>query len=119
MIKKYLYVGLGGMGGALFRYATYSLFPTMYPTLIVNVIGSFLLGLLTFLFTFRWKDEKLKLFFGTGFCGSFTTMSTFAGEIVNGHAIVYGVITTILGIGFAFVGYMLGQTLIRKERVNG
>jgi CrcB protein len=87
---NYLLVGIGaGIGGAL-RYfiSTYAsvkfsvYFP--YGTLLVNLIGSIILGFL--IFGYEEKDlvsNNLKLLIGVGFCGGLTTFSTFSYETFN------------------------------------
>ena len=94
----YLIVFLGaGIGGAakLFGYG----FP--YGTLIVNVAGSFLMGLLAGYFAFRpGIGQHARLFLTTGILGGFTTFSAFsldAALLVERHA--YGVAA----------GYMVGS----------
>ncbi|SEO38333.1 CrcB protein [Halogranum amylolyticum] len=75
-------VGTGGALGALLRHYVSRLVDVeAYPagTFAVNVLGSFLLGVVTFL----GVDETLLLFFGTGVCGSFTTFSSFSVETVR------------------------------------
>lgn len=84
---NYIAVFLGaGIGGSL-RYwissVAHKYFPVYFPsgTLIVNFLGSFILGFILF-----GLDEKellspwLKLFLGVGLCGGFTTFSTFSFE---------------------------------------
>ncbi len=115
---SFIIVAVGaGIGGDL-RYwissLTYKLLPIYFPfgTLTVNLIGSFLLGIL--IFGFDEKDllnPTLKLFLGIGFCGGFTTFSTFSLETFNlirdseyllaGLNIFFSVLLTIIGIYIA------------------
>lgn len=52
-------------------------------TLLINVVGSFILGLVTGLATWQGLGNLPKEFLGTGFCGAFTTFSTFSYETVR------------------------------------
>ena len=73
-------VGLGGVAGALARHLLGERIDRRtYDTLTVNVAGSFLLGLLA---AGRF-GTTFALAFGVGFCGAFTTFSTFAFETVR------------------------------------
>lgn len=73
-------VGLGGVLGALARHLLGERIDRRtYDTLAVNVAGSFLLGFVTA----GQFGTTLTLAFGTGFCGAFTTFSTFAFETVR------------------------------------
>ncbi|PLS78584.1 MAG: fluoride efflux transporter CrcB [Chloroflexi bacterium] len=82
---------IGGILGALCRFhanrllrgQTQSAFP--WGTLLINVTGSALLGLLMGLLAKHatWPTTQLGIFFGTGFCGAYTTFSTFALETVE------------------------------------
>ncbi len=79
-------VGTGGAVGALLRHYVGRLvdveeFPV--STFSVNVIGSFVLGLVTFLGALHVIDGNVALFVGTGACGSFTTFSSFSFETVR------------------------------------
>jgi len=76
-------IGAGGFTGAAFRHLVAVVFPTAFPvgTLVANVCGAFLLGLV--LYDERLADRlspETRLFVGTGFCSSLTTYSTFAAE---------------------------------------
>lgn len=82
-----LLVALGGLIGSLGRYwlagfvqnASQSSFPL--GTLSVNVLGSFVVGLVMALSLDRGMvPANARLFLATGFCGGFTTMSTFSYE---------------------------------------
>jgi len=75
-------VGTGGALGALLRYAVGQwLDADGYPvdTVTVNVAGTFLLGLVTFL----GAGDRAALLVGTGLCGSFTTFSSFSFDTVR------------------------------------
>jgi len=75
-------VGTGGAIGALCRAAMSARIDgETYPlgTLAVNVLGSFVLGSLTF----AGASEEIVLVLGTGACGSFTTFSSFSFETVR------------------------------------
>ena len=75
-----LLVGAGGTLGALARHLVGTALPgERRDTLAVNVLGSFALGALTV----GVADPGLLALFGTGFCGAFTTFSSFAFETVR------------------------------------
>ncbi|GHF63667.1 CrcB protein [Deinococcus metalli] len=83
-------IALGGALGALARYALNTLVQSRlaqgswaaFPlgTLLINVVGSFLLGLTIALNARGLISPELRLAFGTGFVGAFTTFSTFEWE---------------------------------------
>ncbi|MEP7255045.1 MAG: fluoride efflux transporter CrcB [Ferruginibacter sp.] len=118
MIKNLLLVGLGGGIGSMLRYGTALLINTKlfpYATLTVNIIGSFIIGIV---FALTVKEEVLsqqwKLFLATGICGGFTTFSAFSLENLGllqsgkyGMAITYISLSIILGIIATFLGYQL------------
>ncbi len=83
-----LLVGFGALG-ALARYLTDSFISSRHRssfpwgTLTVNVTGAFVLGVVTGLVLDHGLSEHGKVALGTGFCGAFTTFSTFAYEAVR------------------------------------
>ena len=93
-MRTYLLIAGGALLGATARYLVSQWaarrWPSRFPygTLIVNVTGSLILGLLSALVDARLPDARLpdaigaQLLIGTGFCGAFTTFSTFAYESV-------------------------------------
>ena len=85
---KLLYIGIGGFLGAVSRYLVSGLFqkwldkPFPVGTLAVNVIGCFLIGLLSGLSQGRQLfTPEMRLFLFIGFLGGLTTFSTFIYEI--------------------------------------
>ncbi len=86
-MHQFLLVGLGSALGGMLRYGISRLFPAFAPdhfawhTFAVNVIGCFLLGLLSGLSARQqWLGAELRLLVGVGFCGGLTTFSTLVGE---------------------------------------
>jgi len=87
MIKSFLIVGLGGGAGSMLRYAVQKIFQPQHAgvfpsgTLLVNIAGCFLIGILWSLFSRSLTvSEEMKLLLMTGFCGGFTTFSAFTLE---------------------------------------
>ena len=79
-MNTFLFVGAGGVLGALSRYTVGLWMPgDQWDTLAVNVAGSFALGALT---AGLADGATLMALFGVGFCGAFTTFSSFAVETV-------------------------------------
>jgi CrcB protein len=86
-VRDYLWLSLGALAGANLRYLVSRLtarflstdFP--YGTLIINVTGSLLVGFFLIWTTERvLADPKWRLFVAIGFCGSYTTFSSYAFE---------------------------------------
>jgi CrcB protein len=82
-----LYLAAGALLGAYLRYKITGgdLFIESLPVsvLLVNVIGSLILGASSAAVSSLGLDERYTLLIGIGFCGSLTTMSSFAFETVN------------------------------------
>lgn len=117
-------VGIGGSAGALLRYLVGMVvgspsFP--YGTLFVNILGSFLLGAITGYFMNRKRGAILHLALGTGFCGGFTTMSTFSNEALQllHHSYTLGMIYIGSTIFFGVLLCMIGMSIFRKRSDAG
>lgn len=113
-----LYVFVAGGLGCLARYGISNLFhgdSLPWATVGINVVGSFLLGMLLVL-SGDWLTDQTRNALGVGFLGGFTTFSTFSvqawvdmdgGEPVR--ALVYVVASVVLGITAAAAGYYLAR----------
>jgi CrcB protein len=80
-------VALGGAVGSVARYlvgiGSGKMFGLGFPwgTLIINIAGSFLIGAFAEAFALRWNlPQAARVFLSVGFCGGFTTFSTFSLE---------------------------------------
>jgi len=118
---KLLYIALFGLLGVLSRYFVFlrieKLLNTPFPygTFLINLIGSFLIGVVYILGIERALiSEDIRIGIIVGFLGGFTTFSTYSldvirliekGEVLT--AIVYASLSPIVGIGSAFFGIML------------
>ena len=121
MIQQAVLVALGGAIGAVLRFGIGNIIESSeFPlsTILVNVSGSFILGMLAVMAINNGYSEELMLFFGTGLLGAFTTMSTFSLETLTlvkndnySLALLYACISFVLCILFAFVGWELGDRL--------
>ncbi len=121
MIQQAVLVALGGAIGAVLRFSIGNLIESSdFPlsTILVNISGSFILGMLAVMAINNGYSEELMLFFGTGLLGAFTTMSTFSLEtltlVKNDNytlALAYASISFILCILFAFIGWELADRL--------
>ena len=82
MTQNILLVALGGAVGSVCRYLLSWMNSTFYPwgTFAVNILGSLFIGLLVGLVNKGSLSPEMKLLLVTGFCGGFTTFSTFANE---------------------------------------
>ena len=82
MIQNILFVALGGAAGSVCRYLLSGMNTNTYPwgTFAVNILGSLLIGLLVGFVNKDSLSSEMKLLLVTGFCGGFTTFSTFANE---------------------------------------
>lgn len=120
---------VGGAIGALLRFSianiAYHVSSGLFPwgTLVVNLLGSFIIGLLWGLLDINNLSPHVKNLVFIGLLGSFTTFSTFTLDTMNlfhlGEAklaVLNVILSNGLGLILVFSGYFLGRQLILLSR---
>ena len=116
---EFLLLGLGALAGAFLRYKIAES-PTLLGVLpinilIINVIGSFMLGMFVVISMHFNLNPKYSVFIAIGFCGSFTTMSSFALQSVSlidsKHFALFG-LNLIGNVGLSILALMIGRTIM-------
>lgn len=122
-MKELIYVFLGGGTGSMLRYCIQDMLherilPYSFPwaTFTVNIIGSFLIGLFYALSARFNLSAEVRLLLTAGFCGGFTTFSTFSNDGLSmlkgefyGTFLLYTLISITLGILAALAGGIAGK----------
>jgi len=117
-VGEFAILAMGAVAGAYLRYrivespATIGNLPI--NVLIVNVLGSFILGFFSVIAITFNLDQKFALFVAVGFCGSFTTMSSFMLETVNlldNHGMILAVLGILANVGLSFISVTAGRLL--------
>ena len=130
MIKTLLFVGLGSFLGGISRFGltrwvqSHGTGDFPYGTLAVNLLGCLLIGVFYGWFDrARIFDPDLRLLLTVGFCGGFTTFSTFANEglslFQSGNffaAVAYAVVSVVVGLAMVYLGQLLVRILYGKRR---
>lgn len=121
MIRNLILIGVGGCIGSICRYLSQQFVQNHYPssiplgTMLVNISGCFIIGII-YALSDRGNllSPELRIFLATGFCGGFTTFSSFAYEnvtmVLDGeffYTAVYLLISIIIGFGAAHAGILL------------
>ena len=117
MLRNILLVALGGAVGSVCRYLLSGMNVASWPwgTFVVNILGSLIIGLLVGLVSKGFVSPEMKLLLVTGFCGGFTTFSTFANESFSmmkagdvlqmalyvGASVVVGILAVWVGINLS------------------
>ena len=127
-MERFLFICLGGAIGTGLRYLTANLavrwlgadFP--YGTLIVNVVGSFLIGLIQQVgATSLLIPETTRLFLTVGIMGGLTTYSSFSYETLRlaqigawSQAWINVLVTTAVCLGVCFLGIVVGRMIVES-----
>ncbi|MBF0317909.1 MAG: fluoride efflux transporter CrcB [Nitrospirae bacterium] len=120
-----LIVGIGGFLGAVARYIVAGWFIQRWSmgfptgTFVINVSGSFLIGLLMTLFTERLTvNPQWRLLLVTGFLGAYTTFSTFeheTGVLVSDGRFILAALNVIGSVCAGFIAMRLGEAIARMQ----
>lgn len=128
LLVPLIYVGLGGLLGAVFRYLTtlatqeFSMtFP--YGTLISNLLGCFIIGIVaTLAMGSTLLSTEARLFLATGVCGGYTTLSSLVYELAKFvedgefmHASIYFAATFIGAVLAFYLGTILMTQLLKPQ----
>jgi CrcB protein len=127
MLNNILIIGCGSALGGILRFLSYEIVnifnknllqnnSTLIPTLLVNVIGSFLAGILYFFIikNFNGFSLNLKNFLLIGFLGGYTTFSAFSLDLFrliqanqNFQALIYAILSVLISLIAIFLGFYL------------
>lgn len=124
MWKDILFVGIGGGIGSILRYLTSRLVARyaqvqwlFLGTFAANIIGCFVIGLFAGCMLTRYPDNQtFRLLFIVGFCGGYTTFSTFAFENLRLFEsqqwlllALYTIVSVSVGIWMVWIGLRVGR----------
>lgn len=124
MIRTLLFIGGGSFLGGIARYLVKvgcgKLFPAAtlpLGTMVANVAGCFLIGLFYGIASrHTTMSQDMLMFLTVGFCGGFTTFSTFMNEnmlMIQGgelfNSLLYAVLSLVLGLAFLYLGTLASR----------
>lgn len=124
MLRNALIVGVGGFAGAIVRYALAvwigQAWGRTFPlgTFVINVSGSFLIGLLMTVFTERFSfDPAWRLLFVVGFLGAYTTFSTFeyeTGKLIEDSEWFFAAMNVVLSVAAGYIALKFGEVIAKN-----
>lgn len=120
MLQSLLLVGCGGFVGSCLRFLVGKIFASPaggfpWGTFVANVVGCFIIGVLLAMAEHRQLlSPQMSLLLVTGFCGGFTTFSTFADDLYLmadgrhfGLFALYAVASLVVGLVMVYLGRLL------------
>ncbi|MBX9585940.1 MAG: fluoride efflux transporter CrcB [Gammaproteobacteria bacterium] len=122
MIRHYIATGLGGGVGAIMRLLISNLLPLSVfgiplPILVVNVVGCFIMGVLTEFMAFYWSpSDTVRYFLISGILGGFTTFSAFSlefGLLFQKNQFVLSFLYITLSVLLSLVFFFVGMKIVR------
>ncbi|HUZ60419.1 MAG TPA: fluoride efflux transporter CrcB [Hanamia sp.] len=124
MYRYLIYVIIGSSIGGAARYLSQEFvqknFPSFIPlgTLSVNIVGSFIIGIIYALAERSKISAEVRIFIATGFCGGFTTFSSFAFENVRllqdgeyFNTALYVVLSLVIGFIAVYLGILFTKLI--------
>jgi fluoride exporter len=118
---EFVLLAVGAVVGASLRYIMVASPQTIgglpVNVLAVNIIGSFILGLFSVLAIALNLNSNYTLLIATGFCGAFTTMSSFALEtsnLMDGNRFILVILNILANVGLS-LGALVGGKVLGNE----
>ena len=126
LVSSFIWVALGGAVGSVARFGFNLAAPRLlgadfpWATLIVNILGSLMMGFLAAFLAEKYSDQPdLRLFLLTGVLGGFTTFSAFSLDVFNlvqrgesSTAMIYASASVVLSIVAVFAGFVVSRAII-------
>lgn len=120
---EFVLLAVGAIVGVFLRYIMVSSSQTILGlpvnVLAVNIIGSFVLGLFSVLAVALNLNSNYTLLIATGFCGAFTTMSSFALEttnLIDGNRLILVILNILSNVGLS-LGALIGGKVLGNELI--
>jgi len=125
MVKNIILIGFGGFLGSIARYFVsrlnlyWGFMSIPFGTLIVNILGCFVIGFLTGISEkSNILTTELRMFLMVGICGGFTTFSSFANENLMllhtgqiASILIYTALSVVLGFVAVYLGFVTSNLL--------